>query len=487
MSGEMPDAKLREFAAFVAERTGLYFPREKHPDLELALKRAAPELGFPGAAACVETLLASPPDKELLETLAGYLTVGETYFFRNKADFGALGNIIFPALAAARAGGESVRVWSAGCATGEEPYSLAMLLDRSFPELKGRNVSILATDINSRALRQAGRGVYGDWSFREVPRDIKEIYFTKHRGGGLALLPRIKEMVAFSYLNLVEDSYPSLLTATNAMDLILCRNVLMYFRQDLAEAVLRKFHASLREGGWLLLGPAEGPLTFPDLVPGLKAAQLPGLTVYRKLVGKEPAPSFAPPVPVPAPAAEPAAVLMAAPPARAAEPEKRPLEEAAALYGAGLYTGAGEKPVALPATETGNAAALLLLAREQAGLGRLAEAAELCAKAIAADKFAPGANYLLGSIFLEEGRLDEAARSFRRALYLAPDHAPAHLALGNLFLREGKTGRASGHFRNAAALLERYGPDELPPDSEGMSAGRLGELARAALARCADD
>lgn len=495
MSAIMPAPGLEEFAAFVAERTGLYFPRERLADLERAVSRAAPELGFADAGACISGFPASPPDKERLETLAAYLTVGETYFFRNKADFDAIENTILPALAAGKTGNDgNVRIWSAGCATGEEPYSIAMLLDKCAPALNGRGVSILAVDINPGALRSAGRGVYGEWSFREVPTDIRDIYFTKTRGNKLALLPRIKKMVDFSYLNLVEDSYPSLLTATNAMDLILCRNVLMYFRADLAEAVLRKFQASLKDGGWLILGPAEGPLTFRSPIPGLKAAQIPGVTIYRKSGGPQPVYQHVYPPLYPtgtqAPALSAAAVTEARPPlppAPPAAPEKRPLEEAETLYGLGFYPEAEEKLEALLAAGPRNAAALLLLARVRANLGRLVEAERLCAKAIKAGKLYPPAHYLLGNIFLEEGREDEAALSFRRAIYLAPDHIPALLALGNLFLRRGASARARRYFKSAADRLARCKPDETPPDSEGMTADRLLTIARSALTRCADD
>lgn len=462
MTPAAPAEQLAEFSAFVAERTGLYFPREKFPDLERAVSRAAPQLGFDGAGACMAGLLASPPSRERLERLAACLTVGETYFFRNSADFGAIENVILPEMIARKDRGDALRVWSAGCATGEEPYSLAMLLD-GLPRSGGYAVSILATDINRDSLNVAARGFYGEWSFREVPARIKEKYFARGRNKELALVPRIRKAVDLAYLNLAEDSYPSLLTRTNAMDLILCRNVLMYFRPDLAEAALRRLQASLREGGWLILGAAEGPLTYPCPVPGLKAAQLAGLTIYRKVSGEEAPrpvprrPEQIPPAPVCGPAAMPAAVPAAAerrPPATAGEP--------------------------CAAAEFMRRAGIL------ADQGRLAEAAAFCARAVEADKFSPAAHYLLGSIFREEGRNLEAALAFRRALYLAPEHAAAHLALGSLLLREGKRGRARGHFRSAAALLERYGRDEVPPDSEGITAGRLLEIARAALERCAD-
>ncbi|OGR44332.1 MAG: hypothetical protein A2X35_02590 [Elusimicrobia bacterium GWA2_61_42] len=482
MSSIKRAADLEEFSAFIAERTGLYFPREKFQDLELAVSRAAPELGFTDAAACINSLVTSPPDKELLETLAAYLTIGETYFFRNKADFDAIRNIVLPALTGDGKREQTLRIWSAGCATGEEPYSLAMLLDSCSPALRSRAVSILATDINSKALREAGRGIYGDWSFREVPEQIKATYFTKTRDKKLHLLPRIRGMVDFSYLNLAEDSYPSLLTATNAMDLILCRNVLMYFRADLAEAVLRKFRAALKDGGWLILGPAEGPLTFSDKIPGLEPARLPGLTIYRKAAGPRPQP------PALYAAAAPSRTTAARtrPPAPPA-PKKRPLEEAGGLYRAGLYTEAGKELEALLAAEPQNAAGLVLLARVRANLGRLAEAGKLCAEAIEADKLDPLAHYLLGTIFLEEGRDSEAGMSFRKALYLAPDHILTHLALGNLFLRGGKAAWARRHFKSAAALLKRHEQQDVLPDSEGMTAGRLEEIVRSALTRFTDD
>ena len=260
----------------------------------------------------------------------------------------------------------------------------------------------------------------------------------------------------------------------------------MYFRADLAEAVLRKFRAALKDGGWLILGPAEGPLTFSGKIPGLEPAQLPGLTIFRKAAVPRPhhlslhAAAAAPAIPSKAAAAR---TRPPAPPA----PKKRPLEAAAALYRTGRYTEAGKELEALLTVEPQNSAGLILLARVRANLGRLAEAGKLCTKAIEANKLDPLAHYLLGNIFLEEGRESEAGMSFRKALYLAPDHILAHLALGNLFLRGGKAAWARRHFKNAAALLKRHGQQDVLPDSEGMTAGRLEEIVRSALTRFTDD
>lgn len=261
----------------------------------------------------------------------------------------------------------------------------------------------------------------------------------------------------------------------------------MYFRPDLAEGVLRKFQASLKDGGWLILTPAEGPLTFPAAVPGLEMAQLPGLTVYRKTTEQRPvyAPLF--PTEAPEPVLSPPPAAKPRPSAPPAAPEKRPLEEARTLYGPGLCPEAAGELETLLAADPRNAAGLLLLARVRANQGRLAEAGKLCAEAIEANKLDPLAHYLLGTIFMEEGRDGEAGLALRRAIYLAPDHILAHLALGNLFLRGGKAAQARRNFKSAAALLERHSPEEILPDSEGMTAGRLMAAARSALTRCAND
>ncbi|MDA8130488.1 MAG: tetratricopeptide repeat protein [Elusimicrobia bacterium] len=486
MTPPVPACMLEEFVAFVAERTGLHFPPERLPDLERRVEQAACELGYPDAEACVRSFLDYPPDRERLETLAGRLTVGETYFFRNGADFAAIENGIFPEIMASRGGQDTtLRVWSAGCSTGEEPYSVAMLFDRLGARRAGWEVSILATDINSAALRQAQRGLYGEWSFRGVPQAVKERYFTAAADGRLELAPRIREQVSFGWLNLVEDSYPSLINGTNGMDLIICRNVLMYFRPDLAAAVLRRFRDSLRDGGWLILGAIEAPVFAPEAAEGEAALagneRFHGVTVYRKTERA--------PLRRPRPHEPEARPVREAPPVRPGPPPEAPdpLGEGETFYSKGLYTEASARLERLLAAEPRNKAALMLMARIRANLGDINGAAAFCSKAVLADKLDPLPRCLLGDILQEEGRYEEAETSFRHAVYLEPGHVMAHFALGNLSLRADRPAEARRHFLNAAELAGRRGPDEPLPGSDGLSAGRLVELARAALKRCADD
>src|SRR5262249_41291670 len=154
------------------------------------------------------------------------------------------------------AAGKQIRMWSAGCCTGEEPYSLAMTLSRLLPNPSNWNITILATDVNPRFLKTAAEGRYTNWSFRGSPESLREQLFQRAHGGASESSPAIKRMVSFAELNLAEDVYPTLMTNTNAMDVIFCRNVLMYFSREHATRVAARLHASLMEGGWLFTSPS---------------------------------------------------------------------------------------------------------------------------------------------------------------------------------------------------------------------------------------
>lgn len=246
---------LRKLSAFVTERMGLRFPRERWGDLERGLRSAAGEFGFEDLEACAQWMVSSRLSKEQTETLASYLTVGETYFLRDKAGFDALERRILPELIQSRRGRDRrLKIWSAGCCTGEEAYSIAILLDRAIPDLREWRIDIIAVDINTSFLEKASRGVYSEWSFRQTPDWVRGGYFRKRESGKFEILPHIKALVDFEYLNLAEDVYPSFLNNLYAVDVIICCNVLMYFGPRQAEKVLSGFFRSLVDGGWLIVG-----------------------------------------------------------------------------------------------------------------------------------------------------------------------------------------------------------------------------------------
>lgn len=200
----------------IASRLGLDFPERRQADLERGLVRALQTGAISDPEIYLAWLATLPDESPEWRRLAGHLTVGETYFFRDRACFEALEQQVLPSLIAARRadGVLRIRIWSAGCATGEEPYSLAILLDRLLFDLSDWALTILATDINPEALETARRGRYREWAFRETPAWVRDRYFQRRGGETLELDPRIRRMVTFAPLNLAEDGYPNIVTNT---------------------------------------------------------------------------------------------------------------------------------------------------------------------------------------------------------------------------------------------------------------------------------
>ncbi|MFZ2301241.1 MAG: CheR family methyltransferase [Gallionella sp.] len=476
MQTTLPDSLLPGLSEFVAARTGLYFPPERWSDLERGIAAAAPDFNFPDSETCARWLLSAPLTRHMNEILASHLSIGETYFFREKRSLEILGEQVLPQLLQTRRHERRLRIWSAGCSTGEEAYTLAMLLDGLIPDIQAWNITILGTDFNPKFLRKAAQGVYGDWSFRDAPSWLRGRYFTKTGGGRFEIIPRIRKMVAFSYLNFADDVYPSLSNNTGAMDIIFCRNVLMYFTSQRAKQVTGNFHRALVDGGWLVVSPAEASnALFSPFAP----VEFPGAVLYRKTAG----------------------AALAVPPQSNLKQEESILWERSPGYDQ-TYRGLE----AAPTNENWN---ILLppdaatfpviqanlepplqpdehglpshMARNCANRGRLGEALEWCEQAITADKINPAHHYLLATILQEQGRHDDAIQSLMRTLYLDPDFVLAHFALGNLHQSQGRYRQAQRHFKNVLLLLRKHPPDETLPEADGLTTGRLAEIATALL------
>jgi chemotaxis protein methyltransferase CheR len=468
----------------LAARLGLHFPPERWVDLQRGLGAAADEFGFADAKTCAQWLLTAPLGKAQIEVLASCLTVGETYFFREQRAFEVLEQQLLPELIAARRGRDQrLRLWSAGCCTGEEAYSIAMVLSRLLPDIAAWQVTLLATDINPCFLQKAAAGVFGEWSFRETPDRFKKEYFRRVAPKRYEIADHIKRRVTFAYLNLVEDVYPSLLNNTNAMDVIFCRNVLMYFEPSQARSVMHRLHCSLVDDGCLLVSACEAS---QGNGAGFAALRAPGAVVYRKssagqtpgvpvaellapvaLVAPEPIPLVYPAPPV----VEPAHVTTSTP-----APAPAPYEEAVAFFEQGLYAEAAEQLAKLVAGEGPDPKALALLTRACANQGKLGEALHWCEQTLAADKMNPGFHYLHATILQEQGAVAVAAGALKRALYLDPHFVLAHFALGNLARNQAQPVEAAKHYQHAQQVLRGLRPDELLPEADGLTAGRLAEI-----------
>ncbi len=191
---------------------------------------------------------------EELAVLVDNLTTNETYFFRESPQLRAFSEEILPELRTILADRKSLRIWSAGCSTGEEPYTIAMLLLESGAWWRDWQVEILGSDINQRVLHTARKGVYKKTSHRVSTPEMLEKYFVEEGKGDYRIIDTVRELVSFSYVNLLDPYKTSLISN---MDVIFCRNVIIYFDREAKKKVIESFHDKLREGGYLLLGHSE--------------------------------------------------------------------------------------------------------------------------------------------------------------------------------------------------------------------------------------
>lgn len=543
---ELPPDLLDRLAGLVSAHLGLDFTASRQRDLVRGLQAVFREMGRKGGGvdpvACARQLLSEPHlSREQLDALAIHLTVGETYFFRTRALFETLENSVLPRLARqAEREGRPLRLWSAGCSSGEEPFSLAIVLDRlgllkGAVEEAGRPV--LGSDINPLFLAKAKLGIYSDWSFRDTPPWLIQEYFEPAGQGRYAVVPRIRRAVRFITLNLVRDAYPDLASGTAGVDLILCRHVLMYFHKAAADEVVRRLRLSLREGGCLIVSPAEVAhldlsrfrperigetlVHWNDPVPPAPAARtvfapLPLEPAIQPLPWSVPQPPslwpplarpsvspavlsptapFEPPAPpsVQAPSA-PGAPSPEGPPLPDVVPVPGELEDAECLYARGEYEQAirtleahlalmeSRTPESLSAGETAEMVECLLLgARAWANLGHFDQALRWSRRAADLGRMNPEAHYLLATILLEQGRTQEAVVALRRVLYLVPDFAPAQLALARAAFMSENPEEGVRVVRRLLEGLSARPPGEEVPGAEGLTVGALRGFARAML------
>ncbi len=479
---------LKKFAGLVSKKLGLHFPPERLAELARKMAPLAEGAGCQDLDSYLLRLMAQPLSKEQTKALALALTIGETYFLRDPRSYRAFEQQLLPKLLAAKGEEKNIRIWSAGCSSGEEPYSIAIILTRALADLDDWKVTLLGTDINPQALKRARSGIYSKWSFRNAP-DWLMGYFTPLADGNYRIARHIRDMVRFEHLNLV-DAGEETWSLAQGMDFIFCRNVMLYFQNQQIRETVARLHAALNDDGWLFLGPTE---VDHQSLEGFTCLHCDGALVLQKRKPMQPAEFAAQPA-IPAPARPDPASGAFVPPSPLCpeeEPEretataeageaaeaKTPLHRARALYRAGRYREAAQTAMLAPAgAEQGEA--LALAARAFADIGLFGPARECCEAALALDRLNAPNHYLLSIILEQLGDAEGAAGALRKALYIDHDFLLAWFALGNLCRQRGEQREAEQSFANALRLLQQRDPHEVLPEAEGMTAGRLMQLIR---------
>jgi len=277
-----PDAAPRD-PAYVKIRdlvyriSGIYHSEQKLYLLVSSCARRMSAVGVASPSEYLDQLTVRGNRDAELRLLLNEITIGETYMFRHPAQLEAMSTVILPQLTKAKSalGLKRLRLWSAGCSTGEEPYTLAMFLMEE-KQLAGWSFDILATDLNTKSLEISKAGIYGDYALRNTPEPYRRKYFKDAGAGKLEANDLLRSHVRFDRVNLSDDSKMVFL---KGMDLIFCCNVLIYFDLASKRRVVQHFFSNLTAGGYFFLGHAESLFQVDD---AFRLVHFPGTTAYLK-------------------------------------------------------------------------------------------------------------------------------------------------------------------------------------------------------------
>lgn len=393
-----------------------------------------------GAASAEQYIDRLRDDQELLDELLDELTIGETYFFRTPQQFRQLESLIFPEILRRRGADHTIRIWSAGCATGEEPYSVAMVGDRL-----GLRLRVLATDVSRRLLTKAQAGCYSSWALRD--RGVDALPYLTRRGSAYQLAADVRRQVIFEYLNLAADCYPSIPRGLWGMDVILCRNVLIYFDRETTAGVAQRLYNSLAEGGWLITGAADAALR--DFAPFELVTTDAGV-LYRRPAGTIYDPAREKPPQVRAAATDTSPAI----PLKSTEPTHS-LRSAEA---SGRVSVPPRKAAPAKASTRGGVVEQL---RDMLLKGATEEAQQLVDAALARHPLEAELYYWSAVLLIDRGRDEEALHRLSRALYLDRTLLVAHFVQGLVLQRKGDTRGALRAFENVRQLCQAL-PRETP-------------------------
>lgn len=481
------------FCELLVQRTGLVLQSHQLSNLRDTVRKGCERFAFQDATQYLQAVQHSPVLNAPFEYLIAGVTVGESYFFRDSDQMDLLRNQLLPEMIAAKraSGNLSLRFWSAGCAQGQEIYSVAILLRELIPDIDKWSIHLIGTDINNEMVAKAIHGCYTEWSFRATPVALRDRWFTC-QGHTYEIHPQIKRMVRFGYLNLTADVYPSMLNETNALDLILCRNVFIYLEQRAVQRSMAQYAHCLVEGGLVMLG-ASDPIHYQHTELVLVQNERTGY--FRKVnVPDIPAPLYVPTIPT-----LPTTPVMPSMPVDNSWQRKtlgmHPVSShsAARVLQTHAHKRSADEDIiqinqlieradwqaALAQVEAclqhGKESSELwrLKAKILANTGNLELALQACERSLKLNTVNKTSYFLMGLILAERDQLPEAAEAFRKTLYL--DHAflEAHYEMGMLRVRAKDMSGAFKSLENALRLAKKGNPECKLHNAAGMTYGRF--------------
>lgn len=492
---------------FIQKRTGLFFPESNFFAIEELVHSNYQNSSFTNFNNYI-LYLHSKSGENHLKKLISLLTTNETFFFRGKPHFNLLEKHILPELISKEAtASRTLSIWSAGCSTGEEPYSLAILLRKLIPRLETWNIHIHASDLDETALQVARKGEYGQWSFRGVNTDIINDCFIKE-GDKYKIKEKYKSLVQFTANNLVLDSPPGSGDQKKKFDLIICRNVTIYFEKETTVMLASKFYNALQMGGYLIVGHAEHSAENYAL---FKTRAFPDAIVYQKGEGKRPLDgdiplqlSFLPLKDNKRKISRPQAKASHKRPGireenslvklikerkapglsqsdnlalrehrNTSSEETKIFNEAIRYYDEKNYELAIDDFLRILDINSSNARACWMLSHIASNRGYLEEAIAWANRCVEIDPLFKESYYTLSLVHLAQGELKEAENKIKKAIYIDHDFILGYFVLGSIYILMKLQSKANKHFKMASDMLHSKPTNEIIFQTEHLTVGEL--------------
>jgi chemotaxis protein methyltransferase CheR len=449
----------RVIGDYVEERIGLHYSEKQLPILASKISAAAEDLGYNSCLeACKDLLKGS---ERFAKYLVSALTNGQTYFFRNQAHFDFLSNKRLFELASLSKEDRRLTIWSAGCATGEEPYSLAIWIHEHAPELWSENLEIVATDINPVFLERARKGCYEETSLRMMNPDWRDKYFVA-QGLRYQIDRSIKRVITFKEHNMRSGGLPAGLVP-GKVSLVLCRNVFIYFSQENAQKTLELFRTALNPEGILMLGHAE---SFPALRQW-RTSFFPGTFYYRPFK-----------VGVPS-ASEPVVKQIEK---KVNHVESNLAEQFCQTMVSNNSDSFKKSRIELPKKSLDD---FLAEAKNAINEGRLEAAQDTLGKINATEKTCMEGQFLEALVHEQLGDWDSSRSCLKKALFLDNKLVIAHYFLGIVNERVERLEEALRCYRTVCRLLSSVSKEDVLPLAGWLTAGYVHQLAQARIVELA--
>lgn len=384
-------------------------------------------------------------DEDEFKELISLVAVNETYFFRYPEQFDVLKSLVIPEIIAKKRkkGEKQLRIWSAGCSTGEEAYSIAITLIESLADWESWDITIIGTDVSEKALAAAREGVYGKNSLRITSDYYKQKYFRKVSFDSWEIMPFVKNLVSFYFHNLIKEPYPGVFM--QLWDVIFCRNVTIYFKPESTARVVKNFYDTLVPGGYFFTGHSE---TLYHINPGFSLRRFGDVFVFQKPeLEKKPETKTVVDAEVEVEQEKPLVLT-----------NREILESIIRLQNRAGHREAvaaiGNYLEKYPELEKDyefvkTCASLVLNSGDIDGARKYIE------KAIKLNNLDAEIHYLAGIYYRKKGELDKAIESFRRAAYLDKENYLSVIELGNLYAEAGNQEKAKKYYQQAKETLKK--------------------------------